>query len=243
MEKKIVLQNVCVSFNKKVLFENLSFSIFENQDVCLIGLEGVGKSTLMKAILGQVNFKGDVLKEAPIRGVLSTSLRFSGTIFDYLDYTSLSLSDQKLVHQFLKLTNLQYSFSKLNTFFRLKAIILKELFYHPKFFLFDDVLSFLKNEEKKEIIDFLHQQDVTILGVTSNMEDLMLFPYLIVMGKEGVLMEGKTNLVLQEEKILRRLGFSLPFYVDLSLQLKSYGLVKSIITNERELTNRLWKSN
>lgn len=243
MEKRINLQNVGVSLRSNNIFQNITFSVLEGQDVCLIGLEGVGKSLLLKAILGNVTFSGEIVRDAPCRGVLSLRKRFSSTIMDFLDYFTLNEKDKLLVHQFLKLKNLQYSFQKLNSFFRLKVLILKEILYHPKFFFLDDIMYSLNLEQKKEIFDFLHKQNITIFFVTSNMEDLMFFPYCVVMGREGILIEGKTLLVLQEEKLLRRLGFSLPFYIDLSLQLKSYGLLESVITNGRELTNRLWKSN
>ena len=67
------------------------------------------------------------------------------------------------------------------------------------------------------------------------------FPYLVVMGKNGILMEGPTLAVLKEEKIMKRLGFSLPFFIDLSLQLQSYDLIDDIYLDGKELTERLWK--
>ena len=243
MEKRISLQNVGIQFHQKIIFQNISFSIQENQDVCLIGLEGVGKSLLLQAILGKVSFFGEILKEAPCRGLLTLSKNESSSIQDYLNYSTLNEKDQAMVKQFLKLKSLQYSLSKLNSFFRLNVFLLKEILNHPKFFIFDDVLSFLKPEEKQEIFDFLHRIGITILFVTSNMEDVLFFPYCVVMGENGILMEGKSLLVLQEEKLLKRLGFSLPFYIDLSLQLKSYGLIESVFTSGKELTNHLWKSN
>ena len=62
------------------------------------------------------------------------------------------------------------------------------------------------------------------------------------MGHKGILMEGSTISVLKEEKILRRLGFSLPFFVDLSLNLQSYDLIHDIFLDRKELTEQLWKS-
>ena len=46
------IRNVTISFAKKTLFENLSFNIFAGDRICLIGKNGVGKTTLMNAIAG-----------------------------------------------------------------------------------------------------------------------------------------------------------------------------------------------
>lgn len=47
------IREATISFAKKVLFENLSFNIFPRDRICLIGKNGVGKSTLMNMIAGQ----------------------------------------------------------------------------------------------------------------------------------------------------------------------------------------------
>ncbi len=44
-----------ISFAKKVLFENLSFNIFNGDRICLIGKNGVGKTSLMKAITQEID--------------------------------------------------------------------------------------------------------------------------------------------------------------------------------------------
>ena len=54
-------------------------------------------------------------------------------------------------------------------------------------------------------------------------------------------MEGLKEQVLQEEKILKKLGFHLPFIVELSNGLKYYGLVDKIYFKNEELVNALWK--
>ena len=54
-------------------------------------------------------------------------------------------------------------------------------------------------------------------------------------------MEGKSKLVLQEEKILKKLGFNLPFIVELSNSLKYYQLVDKTYFDSLELVEDLWK--
>lgn len=51
------IREATISFAKKVLFESLNFNIFLNDRICLIGKNGIGKSTLMNVIVG--NFELD----------------------------------------------------------------------------------------------------------------------------------------------------------------------------------------
>ena len=47
------VREATISFAKKILFENLHFNIFPRDRVCLIGKNGVGKTTLMNVIAGE----------------------------------------------------------------------------------------------------------------------------------------------------------------------------------------------
>ena len=54
------LRGVNISFAKKILFENLNFNIFPGDRICLIGKNGVGKTTLMNSIANKFDFdKGE----------------------------------------------------------------------------------------------------------------------------------------------------------------------------------------
>ncbi|NBV05604.1 MAG: ABC transporter ATP-binding protein [Proteobacteria bacterium] len=47
------IREATISFAKKILFENLHLNLFPRDRICLIGKNGVGKTTLMNAIVGQ----------------------------------------------------------------------------------------------------------------------------------------------------------------------------------------------
>ena len=56
-EKKIKLEtkNVSVKFEDKKIIENISVKLYENELVCILGLSGVGKSTLFNVIAGLIS--------------------------------------------------------------------------------------------------------------------------------------------------------------------------------------------
>ena len=54
-------------------------------------------------------------------------------------------------------------------------------------------------------------------------------------------MEGNYKEILKEEKILKKLGFNLPFILELSLGLKYYNLTNDLYYDNESLVNYLWK--
>ena len=61
MNKLIEVSNLTYHVNDQVFFNNLSFSINENELVAIIGPNGSGKTSLVKIILGFIkNYKGSI---------------------------------------------------------------------------------------------------------------------------------------------------------------------------------------
>lgn len=62
METQIIADNLSVSFDKKKVFENVSFTLKKGQYLALVGPNGAGKSTLVKTIVGQCRaYRGRVV--------------------------------------------------------------------------------------------------------------------------------------------------------------------------------------
>lgn len=53
--------------NLKCIAKDISFSIHERDKIGLIGLNGTGKSTLLKILAGQEGYKGEIIKKKDIR--------------------------------------------------------------------------------------------------------------------------------------------------------------------------------
>lgn len=242
MKKKLQLKDVGISKNNQIIFKNFSYVLEHKKNVCLIGKTNVGKTLLLKAIANEVPYFGAIIKKNSCQ-FLFHILDLKGTIESLIHFSELSLNHQNIILTFLKLNNLKYSYSELNLKFKLKVSILFQVLQFPTFFFVDDILSLFSKQEKMDFLILLREFNITLFYVTSDIEDTLLFPYVIVMGRDGILIEGNTINVLKQEKIMHRLGFTLPFLVDLSLQLKSYEMIDEIFLDEQELIQKLWKSN
>ncbi len=116
-----------------------------------------------------------------------------------------------------------------------------ELINKPKIIIFDDILTFLNDEEKREIIDYANDNQILIINVTTNSEELSLFPYIIILNNNEVVAEGTKEQLFMETKLFSRLKLKLPFAVMLSHELQDYQVIDKIIDDEIELGNMLWK--
>lgn len=123
----------------------------------------------------------------------------------------------------------------------IKLNILSSLITKKEVIVFFDILTFIETELKEKVISDLTKKGKRIINYTSDIEETLLLDYIIVIHNNNVIMEGKTKLVLGEEKILKKIGFNLPFIVELSKSLKYYGLVNKIYFEKESLVNDLWK--
>lgn len=112
--------------------------------------------------------------------------------------------------------------------------------FAKKTIVFDDILTFLSHNQKLLVLKYLKDNNITYINFTSDIDEVLFTKYLIVLSKDGVIVEGNTKSVLKEERILKHNGFNLPFVVDLSYQLKDYGLVDKEYYSVEKLVSDLW---
>ncbi len=108
------------------------------------------------------------------------------------------------------------------------------------FVVLNDVLRYLKDSDVQIFLKKLEDKNIHFVNITSKIEEALYAQRLIVYTDDKVQIEGPVISVLKEERILKKLGFGLPFIYDLSLQLNYYGLIDSIYLDEKALVDKLW---
>lgn len=193
-----------------------------------------------------------IFNEESIKNKIISEINTKNFIF----INSKTISERVRVSDFLKANNFDM---RLLVKFKINELISADLSTLPiedqiylkiiviinnndeKDYIFDDVLSYLSEDRKKIIFKTIFDKNLKYYNFTSDIEEVIYSNYLIVLSKDGVAIEGSVKSVLAEEKLLKRLGFSLPIIYDLSLQLKSYGLIDKPYVDVRKLVNDLWK--
>ena len=140
-------------------------------------------------------------------------------------YNCLELTDKK------ELTNTD----------EIKINILKSLCSDKEVIIFYDILNYVDNELEDKLIKELIKQDKTIINYTTEIEETLYLDYLKIVHENKVIMEGQTKEVLNEEKIIKKLGFNMPLITELSSGLKYYGVVNKKYYDIESLVEDLWK--
>jgi ABC-type molybdenum transport system ATPase subunit/photorepair protein PhrA len=241
MKKVVGIENLNFSKDNKVILNNISLDFYQGVDTFICGTSGSGKSSLLKAINGDIKYTGNINKCDNVY-VLDDKLSFSNTLVSSLiSINKLDDGAKKFVGSFFDNVILESTADKISFREQKLLLIFTTLIHKPKVLFIDNVFSFLNSSDIKKIRTYFKKQKTTLIVVSNNIEDALNYPYMIVMDKGIVAIEGKTMQVLMEEKILKRLGIGLPFYVDLSIQLKLYGLIDDIYLKKKDLRDNLWK--
>ena len=154
-------------------------------------------------------------------------------IDDDLNYTVLSNNiNRKFLMQFSEYPIIdELKFSELKN---------KIEFHTSKRIVFNNSLYLLRDYEKEEIFDLLKKQNIKYINITNDIEETIYCDYILVYDNNNLVIEGKKETILKEEKLLKKLGYGLPFVVDLSTQLNYYGVFTKIYYEMDDLVGDLW---
>ncbi len=235
MKRSVEVKNLCV----ENVFDNVNLDFYNGLNTFICGGSASGKTSLLKCINGNMNYKGDIIKGNV--GVIFSSFSFEkDKVSDEIRYLLLSKTLQNLV---LKLFGNKLSVDPRSLSYedQILVAIIKELSKKINVIFIDNLLSFVSYQKKELLLSCLLKSKLDLVLVSNDIEDALYFDYMIVMNNGSVAIEGDTKEVLKEERVLKRLGIGLPFYVDLSFQLQLYGLIDEVYLNKEELVGALWK--
>ena len=202
-----------------------------NNNVSLIGTSSSGKTTVLKVLEEKYN----------IPRVFKNSMFFHNSIEDEIKYLLLDTKQKKLVQDLLPNVNLMNNPNTLKNKEKIKVAILKGILSNKEYVSFDNILVYLDKKEKEYIIKYLKDNNIKFIIVSNDLSDLFFTDETYILNAGEIIAHGASNKILLEEKLLKRLGFTLPFMVDLSLQLKDYNLIKDIYLDKEMLVDKLWK--
>ena len=240
------------SFSDDKLFENLNISVEKNTITTISGSNSCGKTTLMRILNREIITDNTILLN-------NTSIN------DYTirDYTSLVQTVIPLEIVFNEKT-LEKELNNIDLVkgLRIKSILNKDLSTltikekvlaqlaiamdnKPEVLLLDNIFIYFNDKEKEDIFKFLRsyqkKNKLTVVLTTIDLKDSLYTDYLYIIGNKTIILEGKPLEVLEKDNILNKVGLNIPFMADLSVKLKDYDLIDSIILDKDRMVDILWK--
>ena len=239
MKKLMELKDVIIEKQETILLNKISLPFYEGLSTFICGTSASGKTTLLKTIKGVMKYKGHITKYDKVEVVLEEENHKE--VVEELEYESLTETQKKIVDKWIKKSLLEKKKNEVTEEEWALIALTKAFIQEPKLLVIDSIFDVLSEKNRKKLFSYAKRKSITLVCVSTNIELALDFDYMIVLDKGSIAIEGKTLQVLEQEKVLKRLGIGLPFYVDLSIQLKLYGLVQEVYLTKEDLRGALWK--
>lgn len=179
-------------------------------------------------------FSGETVRDEIAFGLESLAMKKD-------DITNLIDSESRL----FKISNiLNRDPSSLGLSDKVKVKILSSLIIKPKVIVIDNLLCELDYNDKLLVLDILDEfrsNGGIVINVTNDIEETLFSDRIIILYNKKLVCDGKTISVLNEEKLLKRLGLGLPFIVELNKYLMDYGMIDKYYLADKKLVDAIWK--
>ena len=262
---EVIIRELTYKYDKKIIFDNISFNIEENTFTNIIINNGEGKTTLIKILSGLLQYKGYININKTVLD--KNSVNRLRNIVSYVFGENINLfyvSAREEIEN--KLLNLRYSKKEvkknieeiisifnLNEYIDLpsyiipksKKALIKIAYYlsnYPKVLILDDAFMYMdeldKNIAIKGIKKIMKKYKLTVINISSEIEKYMEKDNIIIVEDSKIKYNDKyENLYVN----CNYLSNKLPFMIEICDKLKYYNLTENYIESEKELIDNLWK--
>lgn len=208
-EKVLICENLNIFYKNNKIIDNLSFSVNVGDFFLILGKNGVGKSTLIKGILGLKNIlSGEIKKNFKNCGYMSQEVLlkkdFPSTIWEFVLSARASHSklffnskDREIVKnnlEKLKLWELRNkSISSLSIGQRQRVLLCRCLCVSEKIIFLDEPTNSLDINIRKmlyEVLSELNREGLTVVMISHDEEAFKYSNRAIVLGEKVRLIEN-----------------------------------------------------
>ncbi len=234
------------------ILNNISFKINEGDNLSIIGNIASGKTTLCNIFNNRLKYNGSYLinDEVVNKTIVNNNVILINNCYLYdndkvVDIFFDEINDEDKIKKIVKTFNidrlLNIRLEELNKADRYYILIILALLSNKKYIVIDDILCNLRKKYIENIYKYAKKNKISIINVASTLDNVLFSDYVIFLYKSKIAMEGNVMDTLKEEKLIKRLGFRLPFMYDLSLQLNYYEVLDDIIIDREKMVDKIWK--
>lgn len=248
MTKIIEINN----FSDDKLFENITINVEKNTITTISGANSCGKTTLMRILSREIITENDILLNnkcindytiseytSLVQTVIPTEIVFEENTL------GKEIKNINIVKGLRIKSILDKNVNDLTIKEKVLAQIAIALDYKPQVLLLDNVFIYFNDKEREEIFAFLRnyqkKYNLTVLLTTIDLRDSLYTDYLYIIGNKKIILKGEPLKVLEKDNILNKVGLNIPFMADLSVKLKDYDLLDSIVLEKDRMVDILWK--
>lgn len=272
--RKALIEFRNVSFryeeNSPWVLKDLSFTIYENEFVAIIGHNGSGKSTIAKLVngllfpqQGEILINGMTVNEETIWDIR----REIGMVFQNPDnqFVGATVQDDiafgmenrgfpreemiKRIEETLQAVQmLDYRLTephRLSGGQKQRVAIASVLAISPKVLILDEATAMLDPKGRKEIMatvsELSEQRGLSLITITHDLTEVVQAERVIVMNQGEIWAESTPREILSKRKELRGIGLDVPFVAILTEELKQVDVkLTKEPLNQEELLEELW---
>ena len=240
------------------VFNDISIFVKKGHNISIVASSDQGKSALNNILAYKLNFKGiyeingveiSLTNKYLIDRYISVidnnykKSKIIDILFDYFDDLDDDLKEMeinKILKYFSILKYAKYKIDDLNNNMKYYILIILKLLTKDTYLVIDDYLCYLNNNQVKKVYTYAKKNKVTIINITSNLDNIFNSEYAYFIYNKKIAMEGDILSCLKEERLIKRLGFKLPFMFDLSLQLNYYEVLDNIYLDKDKMIDKIW---
>lgn len=263
MDNILEINDLNFEYNDKIIFDNLNLKIKKNTFTTIIGQNDCGKTTLCKILLGILKAESDIMINKirlnpnnikKIRKNIGYVPSFTGgfimmdTVYDEI-VSAVPNYKKSDLEQLLKEFDFEGLLTKnpknLSGGEQQVMYIISILLKHPKIIIFNKSFNMVDNLTKDKLLKFLKkmtkEQNITIINFTNDTEDVVYGDYIAIMADKKIIINERKEILLNDEKLFKKLNLQLPFMAQLSKKLSYYNLLNNVELDMNKMVNKIWK--